>query len=338
MTDINHFQTYSQRENHVTNNTLLMLRHVYRLSPFKLEQILNSMVGEEVIEVGPRFTQQRRAAYSVPDCVIEQASFHIYVEAKLDCPLSEQQLDAHLLSIHEHSHKKGSAFLVGLAPEALPEEILKRVQSNAAEFGIQFSVVSFAELLSGLQEVCEDEPELEDILNDYHSFIANEGLLPDQHEKLVAFLCGTSWHENITHGVYYEPASRNPKWAQAHLIGTYKDKCITHIGRIKAVAICQRGGKGLEVLNDEFGELKDEDHYRIEAAIDGAAYYYPDFAQEPHRFYVVESFFEANLNKASSGGMLGHRYFNLVKDFNIDLDKFSDIEAIAEELSNKTFS
>ena len=33
MSSITDFQRFSQRETHVTNNTLLVLRHLYRVSP-----------------------------------------------------------------------------------------------------------------------------------------------------------------------------------------------------------------------------------------------------------------------------------------------------------------
>lgn len=57
MSAINYFQTYSQRENHVTNNTMLMLRHVYHASPRLLEKVLQALLDEDEVEIGPRFEQ-----------------------------------------------------------------------------------------------------------------------------------------------------------------------------------------------------------------------------------------------------------------------------------------
>ncbi|PRY91001.1 hypothetical protein [Donghicola tyrosinivorans] len=82
MTAISHFQTYSQRENHVTNNTMLMLRHVYRTSPILLENVLQALLENADIEIGPRFKQQSVAGHSVPDAVLSQFALHIYVDAK----------------------------------------------------------------------------------------------------------------------------------------------------------------------------------------------------------------------------------------------------------------
>jgi hypothetical protein len=56
MSKISHFQRYSGRENHATNNTLLVLRHVYQASPHKLESVLDDVL-EEPLNIGLTFEQ-----------------------------------------------------------------------------------------------------------------------------------------------------------------------------------------------------------------------------------------------------------------------------------------
>ena len=72
MSDLNYFQIYSQPENHVTNNTLLMLRHVYRTSPLLMERLLTSLAEDDTIKVGLEFKQQQRTASQVPDGFLRQ--------------------------------------------------------------------------------------------------------------------------------------------------------------------------------------------------------------------------------------------------------------------------
>jgi hypothetical protein len=48
MSRVSYFQRFSQRENHATNNTLLMLRQFYESSPFKIERVLNSLTDEDL--------------------------------------------------------------------------------------------------------------------------------------------------------------------------------------------------------------------------------------------------------------------------------------------------
>lgn len=64
MNSISYFQRFSGKENHVTNNTLLMLRHVYQASPAKLENVLNELL-DEPLTIGLLFEQQIVGSHSV---------------------------------------------------------------------------------------------------------------------------------------------------------------------------------------------------------------------------------------------------------------------------------
>lgn len=342
MSAIRHFQTYSQRENHVTNNTLLMLRHVYRKSPLRFERVLHGLLGDVQVEVGPQFAQQRRGTHSVPDGVIEQRAFDIHIEAKHGGLLDEGQLQAHLKSIAADRPAKGSTFLLGLVSQQLPDNEFVAVYRSAKACGVVFRITTYEELLANLTTECSGDAELMEIQEDYRTFIGDEGLLPDQYRKLVAFPCGASWLENVRFGVYYEPDDRNPKWAQAHLIGIYHDKQISHIGRLRSAAICRHADGKLEVLAEEFppgdtAHLDDAGRRRIEGAIEGAEAYFPGFAEDPHRFYVVDRFVETGLIKVSPGGMMRHRYFDVTAGFQVEAQPAKDIDAIAQELRGKTF-
>ncbi|MEQ9590678.1 MAG: hypothetical protein RJS97_22230 [Parvibaculaceae bacterium] len=312
MSAISHFQVYVQRENHVTNNTMLMLRHVYRTSPKSLETTLQALMEEDDIEIGPRFEQQVGEAHSIPDAVLSQKPLHVYLEAKHGNALYDDQLERHVRSIGEKKHTENSAFLIGLTVSRVSDEDLERWRMMALEYGVTFVATTYRELLDVLSSVCANSTGLQEVLDDYQSFIGGEGLMPDQHRKLVAMLCGQSWQENIEYGVYFEPANRNPKWTRAHFIGIYHRKSISHIGRIVASAVCRMQREELIVDGEEFGEFTDEHKERIAAAIN-AATYYQDLAAHPHRYYLVDNYSETEVRKVSSGGMMGHRYFDIAE-------------------------
>ena len=46
MPNIHYFQRYSQPENAVTNNTLLLLGRIYSYSPSRASQLLTDLTGE----------------------------------------------------------------------------------------------------------------------------------------------------------------------------------------------------------------------------------------------------------------------------------------------------
>lgn len=337
MARISHFQRYSQRENHVTNNTLLMLRHVYQRSPQLFELCLRSLLDDESLEIGPRFEQQRRGAHSVPDCIIEQAAIHLYVEAKHGGALSEKQLRSHLDSISASKNQPGSCYLVGLVRDAAANGLGPDLKEEARSLGVQLGVSTYADLLSALKVVCESDPSLREILADYETFIGSEGLLPDQNRKMVAFLCGTSWQANVKTGVYYEPEERNAKWRQASFIGIYHSKCISHVGRFRASAIAQEQDGELKIATEE-GVVSPSDEEAIRQAIALASGYYPALAQEPHRYYLVDAFHETDISKVSRGGMMGHRYFDLEGEFGVPEVDEKSTQDIADLLRGTTYS
>ena len=341
MTAINYFQTYSKRENHVTNNTLLMLRHVYQASPRLLERVVNSMLDGQAIELGPQFEQQVRGAHSVPDAVISQKPLHIYIETIHSDELGAAQIDKHMETIATKNHADDTAILIGLTAHALDEVTKDEWLKKANAKKIKFAAVTYGELVNILQDQCANDPALSDILEDYQAFIAGEGLLPTQYRTLVGLLCGQSWRENVDYGVYFEPAHRNPKWRQAEFLGVYHQKKISHIGRLATAAVCVQRDHELVVQTTEFGKLTDEHKDKIKAVIKAANAYYDGFAADPHRFYVVDNFVPTNLMKRSPGGMMGHRYFDipgLVKKQKLDdIPKEATAAYIADLLQGEGF-
>ena len=84
MNTIHYFQRYSQRENVVTNNTLLLFSRLYTHNPYSFGGFINECL-DAPLGVGVSFVQQKRASSkgSVPDGLISQSSFKIVIETKL---------------------------------------------------------------------------------------------------------------------------------------------------------------------------------------------------------------------------------------------------------------
>lgn len=180
----------------------------------------------------------------------------------------------------------------------------------AKERGVNFAVATYCDLIATIEAIIDAEPDLVEILEDYRSFIAGEDLLPDQHRKIVAMLCGQSWMENVAHGVYFEPNGRNAKWMQAHYFGIYCNKRVSHVGRIVAAAICRKVDGELIVDVKELGSLDNDGRSRFSKIIDAAGYY-ENLGRDADRYYVVDRFAETDVRKASPGGMMGHRYLDI---------------------------
>lgn len=336
MSDISFFQRYSGTENHATNNTMLMLRHVQQHSFARFERILADFIGDEnAPRIGLRFAQQEKVGTAIPDAVIEQEPFHFYVESKVGgAPLDPGQLANHMREI-AGKHGKNEAFLMGLSRDPWPGS--EGMSDAVAETGVRFLSKTYGELLDVVQGICAGHEDLDAIVEDYGDFLGNLGLLPSHERTMVAFPCGNTAQDNVETGVYYQPDYRNRKQDRARILGVYRDKCISHIGRLAAVAVCRTEDGKLFVEKEELGTLSEAQRGAILDAIDRGRPVYGDFAAEPHRFYVVDRFKRADFVKDSKGGMAGHRYFDLEDLTGRPVDAQTPIEDIAARLKRETF-
>ncbi|MGH2638107.1 MAG: hypothetical protein ACRDF4_02305, partial [Rhabdochlamydiaceae bacterium] len=99
MSDIHYFQRYSERENVVTNNTLLLFSRLYNASPQKFSSFLKELLDLQENIIGARFSQQVRTKdiKGIPDAEIFQESFRLLVETKLYYEsFNTQQLKRHI--------------------------------------------------------------------------------------------------------------------------------------------------------------------------------------------------------------------------------------------------
>lgn len=307
MAGVSHFQRYAQRENHVTNNTLLVLRHLYQASPAKLGQVIGEIVGQEAITIGPTFEQQIVAKASIPDGVITQSPFRLYIETKLGAAPGDEQLNRHLKSIKAAG--SGAAYLVALSASAMTPSIRDSFADRASDEGVTFATLTFTELVETLRRTCaEHEIALSSILDDYEAFLASENLLVDTEDWMIVAPCGVSFEENARFGVYYDETYRPVRPPYAYF-GAYKQKCIGLVGRIETVAICEYLDGQVIVKDVERGTPTQSDLDRIRAIMDATTYY--DLKANPQRYYVMDELAPTKLTKRDKGPVMGTRYLKL---------------------------
>lgn len=311
MAEVSYFQRYSQRENHVTNNTLLVLRHFYQTAPGKLEQVMRDLLGQDALTIGPTFEQQARGAASVPDGVISQTPFRLYFETKRGAAPGREQLERHLASI-SHARRSGAggdAYLIALSTDAMASRERQAMAELAASQRVAFVAVTFSELLVALRAACQEhEAALAAILADYEAYLGSENLLFDPDDWMMVAPCGLSFDDNARFGLYYDPVDR-PQRSPCAYFGAYKDKRIGLVGRITAVLACgYRDGKAV-LISTERGKATPEALARISAIIEATTYY--DLASEPHRYWVMDELVSTNLAKRDKGPIRNTQYLRI---------------------------
>lgn len=311
MSRVSHFQRFSQPENHATNNTLLLLRYFYQSSPFKVERVLTALL-ETDLSIGLTFEQQIRREGSIPDALITQEPMRIFIETKRGGTLDADQIRRHLRSIAAQPGGvvRDNTILVGLTKEPIAESERNVLAGEAAGHGVRFAAVTFSQIVEALRAQCAShEQELLSIVEDYESYLSEEGLLEGRNQWLVVFPCGTSLAENARFGLYYEPPVR-PCKRNYRFIGVYSRKAVAYVGVVEAIAVASYGDGVLSFI-EEAGRLTDDHRARVKSAFEQTPYY--DLRSAPHRFYVVNSFWPTEARKTSPGGSMGLRYLDLSK-------------------------
>lgn len=335
MTKVSYFQRFSQKENHLTNNTLLVLRFIYQKSPFKLEAVLSELVGEN-IDIGPNFEQQIRESSSTPDAVISQRPLQLFIETKLHGQLDREQIIRHINSITECQYPPSRKIIIGLTKIQISEIERRELVDIAAAKSIIFVAITFTDIVQALRSCCEvHELELKDILEDYEEYLNSEEVL-QVGELMSVVPCGNSLEENKQFRLYFEPAHRSSKF-KSTFMGLYKQKCIQEIGRIGSIVVGRMVGDKFDFEVEGPQSPSDDDIDRIEKAIEACSKY-PELKTNLNRYYLFNELEETSIMKTSRGGLRSHRVINLAKwlDYSDPSTKY-DTAVAARSLSGKCF-
>lgn len=255
----------------------------------------------------------------------------IFVETKRGGELDSDQIWRHLEGIEHLGGTAHSDILIGLTREQIAATDRKQFTTQAATKGIIFVAVTFSQIVENLKAGCETfERELLSIVEDYETYLAEEGLLEKRNQTLVVFPCGTSIAENARFRLYYEPSSR-PSKRSYRFIGIYNQKSIAYIGEVSVIALASYEDDGV-IFTAEAGHLTEEHEKRIKDAVDSTPYY--DLKDDVHRFYLVDRFIPTQVRKTSPGGIMDLRYLdlaNLIKGYSARKDYSADELAAALE-------
>lgn len=333
MTELNFFQRYSQREDHITNNVLLMLRHLYRENPRKLEVVLNSLLDDgDALPVGITFEQQVTSSKSRPDGRIMQEAWDIRIEVKPGSHWEAKQLQNHLAGFNRQA--RNFLLLLSTDVDAAPE--LSYTQCP----DVKLITATFNDILDSVdceEVVAKHETGLREIVEDFRSILASNGLLPNPY-LLYAFNCAGSMKANLAGKLYYEPASRPTK---IHVLnGFYGEKRLQAIGRADFTLEVEPSG---EIDVSSF-KAKNGAEFTAQKAVDWLIKTgLPGQFSERMRFYCYHKEFVAmeagkiDFTKDTRGGYMGGVWLNLRHWLDVTSIDATDIEKVALNLNNKSF-
>ena len=337
MASIHYFQRYSQKENVVTNNTLLLLGRLYEEDSEKFQKLLTGLCSQE-IEVGPSFYQQQKGKNSIPDGVIHQNSYRLLIETKLGENYGLDQLKNHLQSFgHEQTQ---ILFSLGRSKPSLTfiEQLIHATDAyNAVSAkNITFIALTFHELIEQFRDTLHDfDNELNALIADYAAFCQEEGLLPIERNLMRAVLASKTFNENLRFGVYYDKRGFTPH----QYIGLYKDKAIRAVGKITQIvrADISSAEDNIKFLLAESAIVSHaEAVIRIREVVNDAAKTRGWDISKGHYFFLVERFETTLFKKTSKNSLMGTKFFNL-KGLQDSSSELPSTKEIADNLKSKTW-
>ena len=314
MSRIHYFQRYSQRENAVTNNTLLLLSRVYADSPLRFHAVLAKLLDDDRIPIGVVFEQQKRSAISTPDGFIEQRAFRIVVETKVTASVSDDQLFNHLAAL-EHGHSHQYLLLVTVDPQTDQDRAWYASALTARGSTARLVTTTFEAICQALEGLyLEHAMEMNLVLEDYARYCEEEGLIPRSPHTLRIVPCGTSFEFNVRHAIYFHPSNRG--YAPFEYLGLYRNKSVQYLLRPASVFdIKLEAG----MLNKDLvvGEETDRFDLRIRAMIEELQGTYE--IQRDHRFFCADQLVATDYKKEGPGGIQGPRNHHLADISGLDL-------------------
>jgi hypothetical protein len=336
MSEIHYFPRYSQPENFVTNNTLLLLLRLHQYNRFKFEAFMEKLCeySDEDIQLGStflQFSQQRKSGKSIVDGFISQESIKIAVETKLFDHFSPTQLKNHLAIFGNEQHK----LLILLNPSSVNERQFNLVRKAAQKVNIQVIHTSFEKIIDSARNcLSKHDEEMHVLVDDYESFCSSSGLLPRDMYTLFVPPCGKSFFANQMYRLYYCPASRTRR--KTKYLGIYKDKSVRLIGEIAKVVTCtvDIASHTVQVTDEHKDSLTPEEKIRILDATKEARIRKWNLSAD-HQFFLCDALYDTDFSKNSNGGIFGHRYFDLEKV--LKAKPPLDVKDLAKQLKGHTW-
>lgn len=339
MSGIYYFQRFSQKENVVTNNTLLLFSRFYHYNTIRFQDFLSDLFGNVPgLQVGPQFEQQVRNKGSIPDGMISQTSFKVVIETKLYGNYNKDQIIQHLNKFENEDLK----ILLLIDPHPVGQGFIKNVKQEINTFKSQtgkdvlFIPSTFETIIKTMRDhLLDQDYEMQEILEEYEAFCSEENLLPDNNYLMKAVPCGFSLQHNLKYNIYYDPITRS--YRNYKYLGLYNLKTIKAIGEIRDVITADYdfNTKKLEVkehLNTNLVSPDDEE--AIKGIIEDTMNELNIDLSKGQKFYMVYKFYDTNYRKTSKLPLRGGKYFDLKE---IIGDKLPSAEKIAEILKEMSW-
>jgi hypothetical protein len=334
MSKVHYFQRFQQKENVVTNNTLLLFSRLYGSSPIRFEHFINSLLSEDgadTIDVGLSFRQQEGNGKrsSIPDGAITQKSIKVLIETKLYDNHDSSQLKRHV----DGFGSEETQLLLLINPtepsQQFNDKVIEFVNSHneVNSTNIRYAAITFKHIVESMRSVISDyDVELNELVDDYSSFCDEAGLIPRHQFAMRAITAGISFDANVKYNIYFDPIERS--FSRHQYIGLYKGKAIRAIGLLTKVVrvdfdIHTETFNSIDIRDifnqpNKSQKLTDAEILALKSIIKVAKDKHGWDIHVDHQFFFVEQFYPTHFAKSSKYPLMHTRFFDLGEELGVE--------------------
>ena len=305
---------------------------LYQERPEYFETVIANLVSDEgQIQIGPTFEQQTRSKKSVPDLAINQQGFAIYFETKLSDWFYSDQIERHLKGIAESKAASKVIFLLGNIEVEHLESRLHQTIELGKSLKVLVQPVSFEAFIQAFEAVRMSES-FEPLFEEFKEYLDHNGLLPQWKYLLDVVNCVSTMHE-IEFGVYICPDTGGAyRHQRAKFFGPYKDKEVSQIRLIRAVASVSPATESVTLK----WKNSDEPDETLEQIAKEAIFNFENrmFANKSHatQVFILGEPHQTKFVKSSKGGMMSSkRYFR-------NAEESDTAESLAQRLNGESWT
>lgn len=331
---ISQFQKYSQKENTVTNNVLLMLSRLNDLNVLYYKTIierLNEGNKNQAYYPQPIFSQQRGVGNGIIDGHIEVKPSKILIETKLN----KKEFIGKLVKYGKIFTDRCQNQLWHLSSEKFNDKEVDEINNKLKSLyshEIQFNNLLFIDLIDNLEGIYEEnihDLELRLLLEDFQKYCYESNLVSDEEFKLLFAPTGFSYEWNRKHMIYYCPINWHSQ--KFKYFGLYNGKSVRTISEIETIVIADYNAETKAVTIHSKGHTNEQ----IERLSKGLNELSENHEGLKYYIFPTNDFYNTDFRKVSHGGIQGYRYKDL-RDF-LNMKDIRNTREIAEKLKEVTW-
>lgn len=250
------FSGYNQKENRHTNYCLLLLRMLYEESPRLFQQALSEVDPDLGTLVGVRFRQQSKRGTRIPDGVIVQPAFQVFIETKNWDWFYDSQLQDHLAALDGMA--PGYKLLIALSnfdgSTKARFQAIERACAEGFDGRVHFVALTFEHFVEALR-AADLTPALATMVDEFEVYLDRAGLLPRWKYALDVVNAARTYDTVLSSGAYVCPAKGGQyEHRRCRYLGLYRWKTVGHVAEIEAVVDARPQGPRVRWNNGEVDE------------------------------------------------------------------------------------